>query len=319
MRIYWSDREGNATNNGCAFQIRPFFPCNTSKCQADGGIDLPKPQSVQAQFKTTIPSKKTWIETVHRAKEKIQKGILQKVVLSRAVFLDLKEAVDPFALAHALQEKSQNSYVYCIEEKNRAFLGATPELLFSRKGRMIQSEALAGTRKRGKTLQEDQQLEDELLQSKKDQAEFLFVEKEIQSVLSPFCLGSLQTSPIHVRKTQNVQHLCSQITGILSENITDETLIHRLHPTPALAGLPKKEAFSFIQAHEQWDRFLFGGCLGRVEAEGSEWIVMIRSCMLEDKTATLFSAAGIVIDSDPEKEWEELDHKIKLYEGILDY
>ena len=115
-----------------------------------------------------------------------------------------------------------------------------------------------------------------------------------------------------------MQHLHQSCTAQL-ETIDDAALLSSLHPTPALCGTPKEKAFSLIRELEPFERGLYGGVLGWTTDEESEWIVAIRSCFLHGNVATLFSAAGIVEGSHPEEEWDELNQKLKLYDGIFDY
>lgn len=318
MKIYWSDREGNAPPADCTFSFRPF----SSVIGAQPYIqqkELPKPISVKALRQTYLPSREEWTRGVNKALDLIRKGELQKVVLARICRLELDHIPNPFAIAASLKQKAQGAFVFCMQSGSQAFLGATPERLFFRKERKIISEAVAGTRKRGNDPIEDEKLQQELLRSAKDLREFSPVQSYLQNALSPLCLKPLNFTPISVHQTKNVQHLYSKCTGDLKREVTDEEILTNLHPTPALCGTPKQKAFSFIHELEPFDRGLYGGALGWQTPEASEWIVGIRSCHLEGNIATLFSGTGIVEGSNPDDEWDELNQKLKLYEGILDY
>lgn len=317
MNIYWSDREGQSAPSDCTFHVRPFG----SKLQTFPTIriELPFPARAKAIKKTFSPTKEEWFEKVEKALDLIHRKELQKVVLARTCTLELETAIDPFALAAALKNKAQGAFVYCFESKGEAFLGATPERLFKRTGKTIYSEALAGTRPRGKNPREDEKLQKQLLTSAKDLREFSYIPDYLQSVLSPLCTTPLRFTPISVHQTQNVQHLYSRCSGTIKEMMTDEQILAHLHPTPALCGVPKHKALSTIRELEPFDRGLYGGALGWTTGEESEWIVAIRSCLLQGKMATLFSGTGIVEGSNPEHEWDELNQKLRLYDGILDH
>lgn len=258
-----------------------------------------------------------WIAGVEKALELIRRKELEKVVLARTCTLELETAPDPFAIAAALKAKAQGAFVFCVQSETEAFLGATPERLFVRNNREILSEAIAGTRKRGKTKAEDEYLAAQLLSSEKDLREFSPVQAYLKNALSPLCIASLTFTPISIHQTQNVQHLYSKCSGKLNAAATDEVILQNLHPTPALCGTPKDKAFSVIRELEPFERGLYGGAIGWSTPEASEWIVGIRSCLIKGKTATLFSGTGIVEGSDPDEEWEELNQKLKLYEGIF--
>lgn len=318
MKIYWSDREGNPAPPHCTFHFSPF-----SKGARSSGpiqqVDLPAPASVKVVKRTFLPTREMWIQNVEKVLELIRRKELQKVVLARTYTLELESAPDPFSIAAALKQKAQGTFVFCLQSDTYAFLGASPERLFVRKGRQILSEAMAGTCRRGKNLGEDQLLQRQLLTSAKDLREFSPVQTYLQKALSPLCGQPLNFTPISVHQTQNVQHLYSRCSGKLKASVTDDEILASLHPTPALCGTPMEKAFSTIQDLEPFDRGLYGGVIGWTTPEASEWVVGIRSCLLQGKTATLFSGTGIVEGSNPEEEWEELNQKLKLYDGILDY
>ena len=282
-------------------------------------VELPPPAKAKVIKRTFLPTREEWIQNVEKALDLIHRKLLQKVVLARACILELETAPDPFAVTAALKEKSQGAFVYCLQSDTESFLGATPERLFMRHGQNIVSEAIAGTRRRGKTVWEDEKLQKQLLCSSKDLREFSHIPAYLQDTLSPLCTAPLNFSPISIHQTKNVQHLYSRSYGKLKEHITDNEILEHLHPTPALCGLPKQKALSTIHELEPFNRGLYGGAIGWTTEHNSEWIVGIRSCLLKEKVATLFSGTGIVEGSNPEHEWDELNQKLRLYDGILDH
>jgi menaquinone-specific isochorismate synthase len=287
----------------------------TSALQIDS---LPPPARLIPVLRRTFsPDQTGWDERVEKALSKIQTKDLQKVVLARTCILELHEAPNPFAIAAALKQKAEGAFIFCIETPRGSFLGASPERLFSRSGKTIFSEAMAGTRKRGKTSEEDAFLESELLNSETDRREIKPVQDYLRAALSPFCETCPSFTPLSIHRTQNVQHLYSRCSAFLKESISDAEIASLLHPTPALAGSPQGKALSLIQELEPFDRGLYGGAIGWSTPAASEWIVGIRSCFLQGKTATLFSGTGIVEGSNAVDEWDELNQKIKLYDGIF--
>lgn len=136
MKIYWSDREGGPPPKNCTFSFRPFSsvmetPPHTLKSE------LPPPISLKVLKKTYLPSKDEWTKGVYKALEHIQSGELEKVVLARVCQLELDCIPDPFSIAAALKEKAQGAFVFCMQSDSEAFLGATPERLFLRKGKKL--------------------------------------------------------------------------------------------------------------------------------------------------------------------------------------
>jgi menaquinone-specific isochorismate synthase len=279
---------------------------------------LPMPaRSIRIKSRRFLPEKCEWVASVEKAVAAIGRKELEKVVLARCCVLECEKPPDPFAIVSALKPRARNATLFCFASENFSFLGATPELLFTREKNRLVSEAVAGTRMRGKSLSEDESLEEDLLGSAKDLREFSPVRSFLQEALSPLCASPISFSPLHVRKTQNVQHLCSRLTGLLKDGVSDAEILRRIHPTPALCGTPTLEAFQWIQKLEPFQRGLYGGAIGWTSKEASEWAVAIRCCLIEGTTIRLYTGTGIVEGSNPEEEWEELDLKMKLYEGIF--
>lgn len=315
MRLYWSDRDGNPAPENCTFSCRPFS--DRSSTVAVKQVELPPPASVKVLRRTFSPTREQWIENVEKALHLIRRKELQKVVLARTCTLELAIAPDPFTITAALKSKAQGAFLYCLQSDTDAFLGASPERLFSRKNRLLLSEAIAGTRRRGKNPFEDAQLRHQLLTSPKDLNEFFPVCTYLQTTLAPLSLSAPTLTKPTVHQTQNVQHLYSQCSANLKDSIEDEQIIDLLHPTPALCGIPKEKAFQIIRELEPFERGLYGGVIGWSTQDAAEHIVAIRSCHLSGKIATLFSGTGIVEGSNPQEEWEELNQKLRLYDGIF--
>ncbi len=314
MKIFWAGRGGTPPPAGCAFHTSPLF--SSSPIERIDTLPPPSPP-FKPLSKTFSPNKEAWIRGVEKALIAIQQKKLDKVVLARCVTLELDQSPDPFAVAAALQKKAQNAYLFCLQTPEKAFLGASPERLFARNDREIESEALAGTRKRGLTPGEDEQLKKQLLSSPKELLEFFFVQNYLKETLDPLAANPVVFSPLRIHSTQNVHHLYSACRGALRPGVSDSLLLDRIHPTPALCGAPKAEALRLLREIEPFNRGLYGGVIGWSTPSASEYAVAIRSCLIEGKTVRLYSGTGIVEGSDPEQEWEELDQKLKLYEGIF--
>jgi menaquinone-specific isochorismate synthase len=264
-----------------------------------------------------LPSQEGWTSGVNQALKAIQNKEIEKVVLARSVVLECATAPDPFAIISALRSRAQNATLYCFANDEMGFLGATPERLFIRSHRSLTSEAVAGTRKRGSTPLEDAAWERELLGGEKERREFAPVQAFLQKALSPLCKAPLSVSSLQVRKTSHVQHLYSCLSGALKPGISDAQILDRIHPTPALCGAPMEAAFDWIYRLEPFERGLYGGVVGwETEAE-AEWAVAIRCCLIRGRLIHLYSGTGIVAGSDPEAEWDELDAKLQLYDGLF--
>jgi len=315
MKIYWSDRQGKAPPPNAEFFCRCFLPDAPAPFQGKAAwIDsLPRPSSVKVLRRSYLPDREEWVKSVQR----ILARKIEKTVLARCQILDLAERPDPFSLAASLQSLAEGAYVFCVSDGEAAFLGATPERLFFREGNRLLSEAMAGTRLRGRNPQEDETLGRELLGSAKDLRELTPVQTFLKTALAPLCEEEVHFDPISLHKTQNVQHLYAPCTAKLQRGVSDQEILDRIHPTPALCGSPVQEAFDLIQELEPFERGLYGGALGWDAQDSSEWIVGIRSCFIRGKQAYLYTGTGIVEGSNPEEEWEELNHKGRLYDRIF--
>ena len=334
-KIYWKERSsnrafaaagmGNPTSE--AYGWRLFKPTNaphwkdfpsqfffSPKISAETNtLEILKWEKPPVKRLFFTPEKEDWTISVQETLAAIRKKKIDKLVLARECLLDLERPIDPWQLVSALEQRAMNAYVFCIQPTARsAFIGASPERLFLRTNRsQFFTEAVAGTRPLG----EQEALD--LLKHPKDRKEFLFVEESIRKALAPFTKSPLQFSKASLRTTSCVQHLSSELQIDLSSQTTDSALLDRLHPTAALLGFPKRKAAELLQKLEPFDRGLYGAPIGRIQETSSEWIVGIRSCLLFESTARLYSGTGIVAGSHPECEWNELNGKLKLFQDIF--
>lgn len=273
---------------------------------------LPEHLRVQKPYSSSIPSVKLrheqnspelplWTENVLNA---IAAEGLDKVVLARRSTF---EFASPFSLLSKLQTRAKSATLFYFQPTGEsAFLGATPEMLYSRQGAIVTSDALAGTRPLGK------EFEKELTSSLKEKREFAFVKSYIYAQLSSLCT-KIQKGKTHVRKTAVLQHLYSRLSGTLRPEISDHDLLAALHPTPAVAGTPTKEALDFLLRHEPFCRGWYAAPVGWISGDAARFAVAIRSALVTQKKVHLFSGTGIVQGSDPKREWQELEEKISLF------
>lgn len=274
---------------------------------------------------TSLPSVRTidrpttrsaWTDQVERALDRIRNGTLRKVVLAQALHAQLSDRLDPIVLLERLSDRYPDCYRFAVEPtEETAFFGATPERLVSLTGKQVRTEALAGSVGRGKSPDEDDALETALRDSRKDQHEHALVVEAIRDQLDPYSAG-VYTGEQDVRRLASVQHLHTPITADLAGDEHVLSLVDALHPTPAVGGLPPAEAQSTIREIETFDRGWYAAPIGWFDADGEgTFAVSIRSALTTDRTATLFAGAGIVVDSDPDDEWDEVQLK---YRPILD-
>lgn len=270
------------------------------------------------QGRYEIPDRNQWNALVKQALGDIRAGRLEKVLLARRVCLVLDQSVDAFTLIHRMREEAGRCYLFCgVHALGHAFVGASPERLYFRKGRSLSSEALAGTRPRGQTAQEDAALETELRENPKEQSEHRMVIDGIRAALSS--LGaSVQHDPApSVLKLARVQHLVTRMQADLPLTVGDADILHALHPTPAVGGQPAAAAMEWLCRMEPFDRGWYTGPVGWVSPDAAEFAVALRCGLAAGNHLCLFSGAGIVRDSDPEAEWAEIELKISNVLSIL--
>jgi len=263
-----------------------------------------------AYHRTDLPDAAGWAERVNDALAHIERGEFMKVVPARRTRLELSEAPDPFALLAALKKITPNCFHFLIEGEGGCWLGASPEMLYSRRGRSLQTEAVAGTRARGSTPEEDVELGATLSRDLKESEEHAAVVGMIRDTLEKFSDRMAPAGPRHLLKLARVQHLITEFSADLRPRIGDADLLRALHPTPATCGLHVVAAREWIQRQEPFSRGYYAGPVGWMSSAEACFAVGLRSALLRDSTLELFAGAGIVRGSRPEHEWRELNSKI---------
>ena len=240
----------------------------------------------------------------------VRGGALQKLVLARSLDLDHRPELGPFLAA--LRHIHNGSAVFAFARpEGSIFCGATPELLARLDGVTVSTLALAGTVRRGVTPSEDALLADRLRADPKEREEHRHVHAEISRRLDRegFVLG--RQEPTDVLRLPGIQHLATPVTAVapVGTNVLD--VVGALHPTPAVAGLPRDRAIEWISEHEGFDRGWYSGPVGYCDLAGNgEFHVALRSCLIDRDRTRLFAGAGIVAASSPEREIEETNLKL---------
>ena len=265
-----------------------------------------------------LPEYHQWCRLVEQGLDGISSGKINKVVLARSAVFSLARDYDPTELLLQLRRQGPQAFHFCFQlAPHQAFLGITPELLYRRSGKKIESEAIASTRPRGQTLEEDERLASELRESKKEQREHLMVLERMERLLQQFCRKTERLSYLERLLLKHVQHLQSKVQGILLENITDSDLLPAFHPTPAVSGTPDPEARALIRKLEPFDRGWYAGPVGWISSSQAEFAVGIRSGLLCGRTLRIYTGAGIVEGSVPEEEWREIEDKLQSWQHLL--
>ncbi len=258
-----------------------------------------------------------WTEAVEASLARIRAGALRKIVLARPRRYLASSALDPVGVLARVAAREARGFRFLVEAgEGRAFLGVTPERLFSRHGRVARSEAVAGTRPRGVDGVADRLLGESLLASAKDRREQQFVVERVREAFAS-CATSLRIDPEpRLLRLAYVQHLSTRLVADLRTGVGDLDLVRALHPTPAVAGAPVEDAVALLRELEPFDRGLYAGPVGVVSRDGAEVAVAIRSARVEGDALVAFAGAGIVEGSDPSEEWRETGHKLLAFERL---
>jgi isochorismate synthase len=253
-----------------------------------------------------------WKAIVRQVEHNMRRGDLGKVVLARQYHVEGHDLFDPALVVERLRADYSDCFVFAVARGDRCFLGASPERLVRLRDGAIRATCLAGSIARGATAEQDQRLGAELMSSAKDRAEHEFVVRAICDALADICADQMSTGPLSLMKLRNVQHLFTPIVGraVVGCDILD--LVARLHPTPAMGGVPREPALEIIRRFEGMDRGWYASPVGWMDARGEgEFAVAIRSALLHGAEATLFAGCGIVVGSDPDREYAESCLKLR--------
>lgn len=307
-----------------------FFPLDESEtmdCLFDNSLDDHN-SSKSAIIDATAKAKH--IQLVEQAISEIENGSFKKVVISRIETENFSKS-NTLLLFKKLLATYKTAMVYCwYHPQVGLWLGATPETLLKVEGSRFLTMSLAGTQQYKNTV-------DVHWESK---------EQEEQQLVTDFIVSSLESSvsSINIGKTEtikagNLLHLQTKISGLLKPENGLQSVIEKLHPTPAVCGLPKEEAKQFIVNNEGYDREYYTGFLGEINSLQSKTrntnrrnvennaygsvktishlFVNLRCLQIKDDQALLYVGGGITKDSIPENEWEETVAKTKTVKNLL--
>ncbi|MDN6336053.1 MAG: isochorismate synthase [Halomonas sp.] len=268
-----------------------------------------------------------WLADRPPDKGVLEKRGLEKAVLARSLNLQAEAPIDPLALAARLErDPSVTTYVAPLPvgdaEAPAWLVGATPELLISRRGRTVTSHPLAGSIRRRADPETDRQAAASLQASAKDLAEHRYVVDAIVAALGPLCSELDAPTTPELTATESMWHLGTRIVGTLKDDASlngipsAAELAGLLHPTPAVCGTPREPALAAIKSLEPVERGFYAGAVGWVDTHGDgDWYVAIRCARVQGASLRLFAGAGIVAGSLPALEVEETAAK---FTALLD-
>jgi isochorismate synthase len=250
----------------------------------------------------------TYSEAFKSCMSELQAGRLTKVVLSRVLRKTVSELPDLVGLFRIATSKYPDAFVYLVSHPTKGlWLGASPEILLKQRHTRLESVSLAGTQPVHNG---------NYTWGEKEKAEQAYVSDHIRHVLSSLnCQIEAELGPETVEAAK-VAHLKTRFLFTSKEKIYK--LLENLHPTPAIAGLPREHAIDFIDKTERHDRGLYTGYIGVYDSEKADIYVNLRCMQILSNAFFLYLGGGITVDSVLEKEWQETEYKAQTLLNLLD-
>ncbi|RDZ27155.1 anthranilate synthase component I [Lysobacter silvisoli] len=251
-----------------------------------------------------------FIAAVERSKELIRAGDIFQVVLSQRLSVPFKAR--PVDVYRALRALNPSPYMYFLDVGETQVVGSSPEILVRLQDGEVTVRPIAGTRPRGKTVEEDVALEAELLADPKERAEHLMlIDLGRNDVGRVAQAGTVEVGEQFViERYSHVMHIVSEVTGKLKPDLSYAEVLRATFPAGTVSGAPKIRALEVIRELEPIKRNVYSGAVGYIGWHGdADTAIAIRTAVIQDGRLYIQAGAGIVYDSDPEKEWEETMNK----------
>lgn len=263
----------------------------------------------EADFKSGF-SKQDFEAIVEKARRYIIDGDIMQVVLAQRSSVPF--SASSLDVYRALRTLNPSPYMYFLDLKDFEIAGSSPEILVRVEDGDVTVRPIAGTRRRGRYVEEDQALEQELLQDPKELAEHLMLIDLGRNDIGRVCLtGSVKvTEKMVVERYSHVMHIVSNVSGHLRDGISPIDVLRATFPAGTLTGAPKVRAMEIIDELEIVKRGVYGGAIGYIGWTGNmDTAIAIRTAVIRNGVLYIQAGAGIVYDSVPELEWKETLNK----------
>jgi anthranilate synthase component I len=295
----------------CSRQIRSL-----AKMIRDGETEkrslyvVPTNHIEQLEVKSNV-TRERFIKMVEKAKEYIAAGDIFQVVLSQRFELD--DPPEPFEVYRVLRLLNPSPYMYFLQfDENEVIVGTSPELLVRVEDGKVENRPIAGTRKRGKTPEEDEALKQELLADEKERAEHhMLVDLGRNDIGRVAQYGTVNVEQLmEVELYSHVMHIVSHVSGRLQDDRNAFDALISCFPAGTVSGAPKLRAMEIIAQLEPTARNAYAGAIGYFGFSGNmDSCITIRTVVFKNNKAYVQAGAGIVADSQPDKEFEETENK----------
>jgi len=273
---------------------------------------VPAARGHEAPSPVSLTTKDEFLKSVVRGKEYIENGDIIQVVLSRRLMV--KTTTDSFDLYRALRTINPSPYLFYLKFDAVTLVGSSPEVLVRLDEQRVEIRPIAGTRPRGKSPADDDRLADELLADPKELAEhIMLVDLGRNDIGRVSEFGSVNvTELMRIEKYSHVMHIVSDIQGKLIPGKDAFDVLRAAFPAGTLTGAPKIRAMEIIDELETFRRGPYGGSVGYFGFSGNmDMCITIRTMVVKNGSVYLQAGAGIVYDSDPEREFQETDAKAR--------
>ena len=249
---------------------------------------------------------------VRAAKERIAAGDIYQVVLSQRFETEID--ADPFTVYRALRHVNPSPYMYFIRTGGTSIVGSSPEMLVRVEGSRVETHPIAGTRRRGRTDEEDVRLAEELKRNEKERAEHVMLVDLGRNDVGRVCeYGSVRVSQfMGLERFSHVMHLTSIVEGTLADDRDRLDALVSCFPAGTVSGAPKVRAMQIIRDLEPSGRGIYAGAVGYLDFAGNlDFCIAIRTVIMSHGKAYVQAGAGIVMDSNPAAEYDETHDKAR--------
>lgn len=271
-----------------------------------------KTQSGQPSKTASSETRESYLEKVEKAKEYIRAGDIYQAVLSQQ--LQTQTSAAPIDIYRALRMLNPSPYMYYLDFNDFQVIGSSPEMLVKVAGKTAETRPIAGTRPRGKTVEEDERLAKDLLNDPKECAEHMMLLDLGRNDLGRVCdYGTVKvTQQMSIERYSHVMHMVSTVEGKLSDGKNALDVLKAAFPAGTVSGAPKIRAMEIIDELEPVSRGPYAGAVGYISFSGDlDTCITIRTLVLKNGTAYVQAGGGIVADSVPENEYQESLNKME--------
>ncbi|MDT8860009.1 anthranilate synthase component I [Alkalihalobacillus sp. MEB130] len=269
-------------------------------------------QEVSFEHVTSNYEKEAFLSDVNKIKEYILAGDVFQTVLSQR--FEMEVSASALEVYRVLRMVNPSPYLFYLKFDQMEVVGSSPERLVQVQDGHVEIHPIAGTRKRGQTEKEDQQLAEDLLADEKERAEhYMLVDLARNDVGRIAEYGSVKTpTMLSIEKFSHVMHIVSKVTGRLRQGTEPLEALMASFPAGTVSGAPKIRAMEILQELEPTKRGVYAGAIGYLGYDGNiDSCIAIRTMVIQNGKAYIQAGAGIVADSVPEKEYEETQNKAK--------